>query len=589
MKTVFLITGRLKSTRLPNKLLRQVCGQTIFAHMIARLKLSRGISNIVVCTSTNPQDAPLAELAASLGIDCFRGDEDDVIQRLSDAANAFAADCVLSITADCPFCDPVYAEKVVEALKTTGADLVRALDLPHGAYSYGIKASALRQIVEIKDDSNTEVWGRYFTDTDLFNVYDLPIDARHRRPDLRMTLDYPEDLAFFETVFARLYQPDRVFSLDEILELLDRHPDIIEINRHCATGYKKRWTKQSAIKLKPRYSVRRAAVIGCGSIGSRHIRNLQHLGITEIVALRTRLSDHALQRSSGVREFEDWQGVIESKPDIAIVSNPTSLHLETVNQLLPFVRGVFIEKPLAASLAGVEETLARIKELRRVSFVGYNLQFHPAIKTLQQFIASESVGQPLVLQCQVGQWIEDWHPNRDYRQAYFARKDLGGGVSLSLIHEIHLAQELLGPAKSVYCVLTPSDRLPLEVDVISDFTIQHESGAVSQIHLDLLQRPAQRRGILSFERGWIDYDLIENTVKGHVDGTPTRQIWNSVDYDPNESYLTEMATFLAYVREGRIRHAQDAWQAAQSLATVVAGFASAASQSAAEVAAFVQH
>ena len=155
MKTVFLITARLKSTRLPNKLLREVCGRPIFAHMIDRLKLIKGVDQIVICTSTNPQDDPLLELAKSEGVACFRGDEDDVIKRLADAAAGFDADYVLSITADCPFSDPVYAEKIIDALQTTGADLVRALDLPHGAYSYGIKAAALRQIIEIKDDRDT--------------------------------------------------------------------------------------------------------------------------------------------------------------------------------------------------------------------------------------------------------------------------------------------------------------------------------------------------------------------------------------------------------------------------------------------------
>ena len=585
MKTVFLITARLKSTRLPNKLLREVCGRPIFAHMIGRLKLTNRVDEIVVCTSTNPQDDALEELAAQQGIGCFRGDEDDVIKRLADAATEHNADYALSITADCPFSDPVYAEKVINALETTGADLVRALDLPHGVYSYGIKVSALQKIIEIKDERETEVWGRYFTDTDLFKVYDLPIDnPKHRQPNLRMTLDYPEDLEFFQAVFAQLYQEGRVFSLDEILKLLDRHPEIVLINRHCASAYKKRWTRQSAIRLKPRYTLRRAAVIGCGSIGRRHILNLQQLGITEIVALRTRLNQRHSASIDGVLEFDDLRPLIDTKPDIAIVSNPTSLHLETINQLLPAVRGIFIEKPLSDSLVGVPELLRQLEKRRVVSFVGYNLQFHPAIRAIQDFAGRESLGDPILLQCQVGQWIEDWHPGRDYRQAYYARKDLGGGVSLSLIHEIHLAQELLGPASTVFCVLPRSRKLDLEVDTIADFTIEHLNGAVSQVHLDLLQRPAQRRGVISFERGWVDYDLIENRVTARTNGDArANEIWREVDFDENEPYLAEMTTFLNYVREGRVRHAHDAWQAAQSLTTVIAGFASAESKSAVDV------
>jgi len=134
----------------------------------------------------------------------------------------------------------------------------------------------------------------------------------------------------------------------------------------------------------------------------------------------------------------------------------------------------------------------------------------------------------------------------------------------------------------VFCVLN-HEKLDLEVDAVADFMIQHRAGAVSHIHLDLLQRPAQRRGILSFERGWIDYDLTRNQVNSQVEGEGRTNVWDDPDFDTNQPYLSEMATFLDYVREGRVRHEHDAWQAAQSLATVVAGFESAVSGCAANV------
>jgi spore coat polysaccharide biosynthesis protein SpsF len=143
------------------KLLQEVEGRPIFTHMLDRLKLARHVDQIIVCTSTNPQDDPLVTLAANEGVFYFRGDEDDVVKRLSDAATEFKLDYILSITADCPFSDPEYADKIVEAYKQTNADLIRALDLPHGAFSYGVKPAAYRKIVEIKDQTDSEVWGRY--------------------------------------------------------------------------------------------------------------------------------------------------------------------------------------------------------------------------------------------------------------------------------------------------------------------------------------------------------------------------------------------------------------------------------------------
>ena len=566
MKTGFLITARLKSTRLPLKLLQLVENRPIFSHMLDRLKLAKRVDQIIVCTSTNPQDDPLIELAEAEGVESFRGDEDDVVKRLSDAATAFGLDYILSITADCPFCDPDYADRIVEAYLANNADLIRTLTLPHGAFSYGVKPEAFRKIIEIKDQTNTEVWGRYFTDTDLFTVYDLPIDNElHRQSGLRMTLDYPADLEFFRAVFAALYRPGEVFTLDEILEFLREHPEVVAINKDCAAAFQKRWLSQSSIKLKRRYEVKRAVVIGCGSIGQRHIRNLRTLGVTDIVALRTRQGAcQELDPALEVKEIADWSQLPEA--DVAIVSNPTSLHLETIERCLPHVRGVFIEKPLAASLDGVSELLEQIKQRRVVSFVGYNLQFHPTVKALQKFLAVDAVGKPLLFQCQVGQWIEDWHPNEDYRNAYFARRDLGGGVLLTLIHEIHLAMELLGAVDKVACVLPAYESLAVDVEVVADVMIAHASNAVSQIHLDMIQRPAQRRGVISCERGSISYNLMSagGAEKGAINADP--------DYDVNAAYVEEMEMFLNCVREGKVRHEFDAMRATQSLAIAAAAF-----------------
>ena len=591
MKTGFLITARLKSTRLPLKLLQPVEDRPIFSHMLDRLKLAKRVDQIIVCTSTNPQDDPLIDLAEAEGVSWFRGDEDDVVKRLSDAATEFNLDYILSITADCPFSDPGYADRIVEAYLESNADLIRALKLPHGAFSYGVKPEAFRKIVEIKDQTNTEVWGRYFTDTDLFEVYDLPIENElHRQPTLRMTLDYPADLEFFRAVFAHLYKRGEVFTLDEILRFLRDHPEVVAINKDCAAAFQKRWLSQSSIKLKPRYEVKRAVVIGSGSIGQRHIRNLRRLGLTDIFALRTRKgASQDLDPALEVKELSDWSELLELRADVAIVSNPTSLHLETIERCLPHARGIFIEKPLATSLEGVAELLQQIKQRRVVSFVGYNLQFHPVVKELQKFLADDAAGKPLLFQCQVGQWIADWHPQEDYRDAYFARKDLGGGVLLTLIHEIHLAMALLGVAERVGCLTPAYEPLALDVEVVADLMIHHSSNAVSQIHLDMIQRPAHRGGVISCEHGWISYNLLTNTVIGQTAGQSGVQVVaDDALYDVNESYLEEMQTFLDCVREGKVRHEHDAVRATQSLAIATSALEAARKQAFVEIPAWVR-
>ncbi|MBT6230687.1 MAG: NTP transferase domain-containing protein, partial [Candidatus Scalindua sp.] len=185
MKVGYLVTGRLKSTRLPRKLLLEIKGKPIISHMIDRLKLANKVDEIIICTSINKQDKPLGGIAKENNIQCYFGDPDDVLVRLLGAADEFELDYILNITADCPFVDPDYADRIVEKYIETGADLIRQFDLPHGTFSYGIKVEALRKVVELKDSTDTEVWGRYFTDTGLFNVLDLDVkNKHHERPGL---------------------------------------------------------------------------------------------------------------------------------------------------------------------------------------------------------------------------------------------------------------------------------------------------------------------------------------------------------------------------------------------------------------------
>ena len=249
MKIGFLITARLKSTRLPKKLILQLNGREVIRHMIDRLKLSSVLDNIIICTSTNPQDEPLIKIAVDEGIDYFLGDEEDVILRLYNASKEFGLDYALNITADCPLVSIEYIERILEKYKETNADLIRCLDIPHGFYSYGLKIDAMRKVCEIKKSKETEVWGRYFTDTGLFNIVDLEIPKEYIRRDYRLTLDYPEDFKFFQEIFRHFGEDTYKTSMSEFIKYLDENPQIVEINKHCEEGYKRRLEKQNKLEV----------------------------------------------------------------------------------------------------------------------------------------------------------------------------------------------------------------------------------------------------------------------------------------------------------------------------------------------------
>ena len=250
MKVGLLITARLKSTRLPGKLLLKIFDTEMMTWMVKRVKLSKVLDEIIIATSTNEKDTRLCQIADENGIKYFRGSENDVVERLYYAAKEFHLDYVLNITADCPLVSYDFFDKVVEEYKRTNADLITINDLSHGFYVYGVKVEALKKVLEIKNDNDTEIWGGYFKETGLFVVKDMAVPKEYHRVGYRLTLDYQEDFDFFEAVFHGIGKETYKKTTRELLKFLDAHPEIVSINSQCEKKYQDRWNSQKKVILK---------------------------------------------------------------------------------------------------------------------------------------------------------------------------------------------------------------------------------------------------------------------------------------------------------------------------------------------------
>lgn len=250
MKSAIFITARTKSTRLPKKVLLEVRGKTIIEHLIDRLKAAKLPDLIVLCTSTNPNDDILVEIAKKNGIEYFRGSEDDVLDRFSKAAALFNVDFIVVTWGDELFCDPEYVDKTIELFKKTNADFIKCEELPLGTYSYGLKVEALNKACRMKAETDTEIWGGYFTESKGFNIQILKVDNEElRRPEIRITLDYPEDFVLVKEIFDRLYKGG-VFPLKEIVKLLKENPELQEINKNCQELYETNIQRLTKVKFK---------------------------------------------------------------------------------------------------------------------------------------------------------------------------------------------------------------------------------------------------------------------------------------------------------------------------------------------------
>jgi spore coat polysaccharide biosynthesis protein SpsF len=237
MKSGILLLARLGSTRLPRKMLLEVLDRPILEFQIERLKTARRPEEFVLCTTQLAEDDALVDLARRNGLVAFRGSEEDVVERMIQAAKQYKLDFIVSIGGDDIFSDPQYTDKIIDCFDRTAADFIYCHGLPVGATPFGVKTQALEQLQAIKA-GGTDGWERYFKETGLFHVEVIPIsDPRHCRPELRMTLDYLEDYQFFKAVIETLYPKKRLFSLGDVITLIDQRPDIAELGQRRATEW----------------------------------------------------------------------------------------------------------------------------------------------------------------------------------------------------------------------------------------------------------------------------------------------------------------------------------------------------------------
>ena len=253
MKTAVFVPVRIGSTRLPRKPLILIKEKPIIEHLIDRVKAAAVPQLIVLCTTTQPEDAVLGEVARRCRVRFFVGNEKDIIRRFFDAAEKFSVDFIVNVDGDDVFCEPQLIRAAVTRHIETGADFVNFEGFPLGAAPIGFTKEALETICRLKETGDTETgWGRYFTESGLFKVETVHADDEDlRRPGVRITLDYPEDLEFTKQVFNRLYVPGKVFGIRDILSLLDKHPEIAKINQSLQEVYYSEFKKKAApIRLK---------------------------------------------------------------------------------------------------------------------------------------------------------------------------------------------------------------------------------------------------------------------------------------------------------------------------------------------------
>ena len=206
MRILAFIAVRSGSSRLPGKTLADIRGKRVIEHVIERAKAIRGLDGIVVCTTKEVADDVMEKIALEQEVYCFRGSVKDKLERFLGASDKFGADYFVNIDSDDPFFDSGLIETARQQIKDNPCDIIKSpLGLAPGAFTFLIKISALREVCSSKKTDDTEMYEIYFLEPGRFDVKDLQVeDPIFFNDNVRLTLDYQEDLDFFRRVFDEL-------------------------------------------------------------------------------------------------------------------------------------------------------------------------------------------------------------------------------------------------------------------------------------------------------------------------------------------------------------------------------------------------
>jgi spore coat polysaccharide biosynthesis protein SpsF len=237
LNVVIIVQARTGSTRLPNKILKEVMGKPLLEYLLERLKRVKKADTICVATTTKPQERPILDICSRMSVGTFRGSEEDVLERYFLAAQEWKADAVVRITSDCPLIDPVEINKLIEYY----IDHVGKYDyVSHSlerSYPAGMEAEIFSFEVlekanqEAKSGPEREHVTLYFRERpEVFRLANLAY--KEDQKDYRWTVDTPEDFELVAKIIENLYSVNPEFSLDDILDLCQKNPGWRNINSH---------------------------------------------------------------------------------------------------------------------------------------------------------------------------------------------------------------------------------------------------------------------------------------------------------------------------------------------------------------------
>ena len=232
-KTGIIIQARMASTRLPNKIMLDLCGKPLLWHVVERCKRA-DIDEVIIATSTNKENDIIEEFCEKNNYKCFRGSEDDVLNRYYKAAKKFKLDIIVRVTSDCPLIAPEIINRAIDGLKKGNGDYVsnasirsypRGLDVEVFTFDVLEKAHKLT-----KDKFQREhVTAFIYNNPQMFKIGSLIVKGLLKKPDIRICVDTKEDFELLKIIYNKFYNCE-IIPIMKVMTFLNKNPELAKMN-----------------------------------------------------------------------------------------------------------------------------------------------------------------------------------------------------------------------------------------------------------------------------------------------------------------------------------------------------------------------
>lgn len=280
-------------------------------------------------------------------------------------------------------------------------------------------------------------------------------------------------------------------------------------------------------------------VVGFGSIGKRHIMNLQkisdELNIEVFDEDQTKLEEI---EKLGVK-IANQNSIDSEQYDCVLICTPPITHVDLAERALKSNSNVFIEKPLSYNLERLDELIQLRNEKNLLVFVGYSFRFNKGLNHVKKMVEEQKFGKILHVSSYFGQFLPDWRPNQDFKESYTLKKELGGGIVLDSSHEMDYLTWIFGKPESIQSNYVSTDILPSNAEAICDVILKFSNNLLATIHVDFIRRKYKRTLEILTENSIIEWSLGDNTLKiFDVESNSSKNI--SSQETINDMYVEEL-------------------------------------------------